>query len=381
MDRLIFSELVGAIYDAAVDQSLWPRTLGMICNAFGFRKGTIDLNRIPEMTNIFNYHYGIDAAQAARMIGHYRVMPEVWGGLGAVMTRPIDRPWVVSRILSQETLRNTEYYHGWVQPMKLIDGAAIVLARGQGLFGSMRLATDATVGIIGDSLTDALSLLLPHCQRAARINGLLDGALAAARDFHTVIDNLPMPVVLVSSECAIVHANHRATALLQDNAGLCRKEGRLTSSLPGVAQAISDTLRRLARDETDIPGGGGGLVLRAGDEEPRLLHILPLSRSGGGARLTEHPVAVAAIFVADRQIENDLPHDLLRSMFGMTAAEIQVLELLVAGNDTREMAVKLGVAVSTIRTHLLHLFGKTDTHHRTELVNLASRIAMPIVSP
>lgn len=378
MDRHIFSELVSAIYDAALDQSLWPSTLGLICNTFGFRKGTIDLNRLADMTNLFNFHYGIDASQSIRMMSHYRLMPEVWGGLGAIMTRPIDRPWVVSRIMTQDVLRSTEYYRGWVGPMELIDGAAIVLARGHGLFGSMRLATDARLGLIDDDLADALALLLPHCQRAARINGMLEGAQAATRDFRAVIDALRTPVVLVSAECAVVHANGRATALFQDDKVLRCRRGRLTSSSVSVSHAIENTITRLARDETDIPEGSGSIALRTDSEELRFLHILPLS--AGEARTRLAGGAVAAIFVSDDDVDSVLPHDILTSMFGMTAAEIHILELIMAGCGTRMISARLDIAPSTVRTHVLHLLEKTETHSRADLVKLANRMARPIVS-
>ncbi|WP_404337248.1 hypothetical protein AB2M62_01685 [Sphingomonas sp. MMS12-HWE2-04] len=268
MDGRIFSDLVSAIYDAAIDQSLWPHTLGLLCGAFGFRKATIDLNRVPAMTNLFNFHYGIDEQQAATMVGQYRAMPEVWGGIAAVMTRPIDRPWIVSRIISAQTLKRTDYYRNWVGPMALVDGAAIVLARGEGLFGSMRLATDARLGLIDDALIEALTLLLPHCQRAARINGLLDGAKDVARDFEAVIDALAVPVVLVSSDCAVVHANARAKARLQVGSILSFRHGRLISSLPGIEQAISESIRLLSVDHSQIPGRGSGMVLQSGIEPP-----------------------------------------------------------------------------------------------------------------
>ncbi len=359
MDRQTFSELVCAIYDGALDHRLWPEILGRICGALGFRKGTIDLNRLPGMTNLFNFHHGIDAAQAATMVSHYRAMPEVWGGLAATMVRPIDRPWIVSRILSPEALRQTAYYRAWVGPMALVDGAALVLARDQSLFGSIRLATDARRGIIDDALVEALALLLPHCQRAARISGLLDASQTAARDFAAVIEAMSVPILLVSAECALVHANARGHALLEEGGVLAARHGRLTSTVPGLHRAIGDTVRRLAEDETELPGAGTGLSIRAGEQDARTLHLLPLARGTLRARLAGD--AVAAIFVSTPARSHDLARDVMIAMFELTKAEADVFERIVGGIGTREIADQLGIAASTVRTHVQHLFQKTAT--------------------
>jgi DNA-binding CsgD family transcriptional regulator len=376
MDRQTFSDLVCAIYDGATDPTLWPQTLGLICGTFGFRKGTVDLNRVPGMVNLLNFHHGIDDQQAATMVSHYGAMPEVWGGLTAAMTRPIDRPWVVSRIMTQEALRLTDYYRNWVGPMGLVDGAAIVLARDKSLFGSIRVATDDKRGIIDDGLIDALALLLPHCQRAARISGLLDASRTTARNFQTVIDAISVPIILLSVECAIVHANPRAKVLLNEGVILASNKGRLASLVPNLQQAISHTIRRLALDETDIPGGGAGLSIRAPDGSARTLHLLPLAQ--GATRVKLAGDAVAAVFVSSASVQEDLAREALKSMFELTQTELGVLERILVGKSTQKIAAELGIASSTVRTHVMHLFQKTDTHNRADLVRLAHGLEQPV---
>lgn len=376
MDRQTFSELVCGIYDGAVDFALWPETLGRICETFGFRKGTIDLNRVPSMTNLFNSHYGIDNQQAATMVSHYKRMPEVWGGIAAVMTRPIDRPWVVSRIISQETLQQTAYYRDWVGPMGLVDGAAIVLARDHSLFGSIRLATDAELGIIDDGLVDALALLLPHCQRAARISALLDASAGVVHSFQAVLDSLSIPIVLVSADCAIIYANTSGKAMLEKGVVLASRHGQLTTPVPGLQHAIGNTMRRLAEDETDIPGNGIGLSVRGQDDSAHTLHLLPLGQGALRAKLAGD--AAAAIFISNTSTDQTLALDVLQSMFKLTDAELGVFERIYAGKSTRAIAAELDVASSTVRTHVLHLFQKTATHSRADLVRLAHALATPV---
>ena len=377
MDRSTFSELVGAIYDAGVDTMLWPQTLGLICETFGFRKATIDLNRTAGMVNLFNFHYGIDGQQAATMVSHYGGMPEVWGGLAQMMSRPIDRPWVVSRIMTQEALRKTAYFQNWVGPMGLVDGAAIVLARDQHLLGSIRLASDARCGIINDALMEELALLLPHCQRAARISAMLEAYTVNTRNFQDVIDSISTPLLLVSLDCAVVHANPRARAHMEENGVLALRHGQLVSPVPGMQNRISKTIQRLAQDETDIPSTGVGLTIRAADQTKYRLHFLPLASGKMRTRLAKD--CVAAIFISSASAETFMVRDIMQSLFELTRAEIGVFEQIVTGNSTEQTAAALGIGASTVRTHLLHIFQKTDTHSRADLVRLAHALAAPVV--
>ena len=61
----------------------------------------------------------------------------------------------------------------------------------------------------------------------------------------------------------------------------------------------------------------------------------------------------------------------------MTPAEQRVFELVVAGEPTARIAETLGVAPSTVRTHLLRVFEKTGQHTRGELVKLSREITLP----
>ncbi|WP_292578178.1 helix-turn-helix transcriptional regulator, partial [Mesorhizobium sp. 65-26] len=72
-----------------------------------------------------------------------------------------------------------------------------------------------------------------------------------------------------------------------------------------------------------------------------------------------------------------MPADALRLLYELTPAEQRVFELVVAGEPTARIAETLGVAPSTVRTHLLRVFEKTGQHTRGELVKLSREITLP----
>lgn len=64
---------------------------------------------------------------------------------------------------------------------------------------------------------------------------------------------------------------------------------------------------------------------------------------------------------------------LFEQQYSLTEREIDVLELLVCGGANKAIANELGLSLSTVKTHLQHMFQKTGVDSRNELVALALR--------
>ncbi|MCA1712758.1 MAG: helix-turn-helix transcriptional regulator [Actinobacteria bacterium] len=58
---------------------------------------------------------------------------------------------------------------------------------------------------------------------------------------------------------------------------------------------------------------------------------------------------------------------------GLTAREREVLSQLASGDDARAIARRLGVSVSTVRTHIKHMMEKYEVHTQLQLVLAAAR--------
>ncbi len=59
--------------------------------------------------------------------------------------------------------------------------------------------------------------------------------------------------------------------------------------------------------------------------------------------------------------------------FGLTPREREILDLLVAGNNQAEIAVKLVISPKTVATHIQRVLSKLDVRSRAEAVALVAR--------
>jgi DNA-binding CsgD family transcriptional regulator len=81
-------------------------------------------------------------------------------------------------------------------------------------------------------------------------------------------------------------------------------------------------------------------------------------------------MAAAVAFVADPDRAIDIPDATLAELYHLTPAESAVVRELVLGRSVEEIAERLGIALSTARTHIKRILSKTETRRQADLIRL-----------
>ncbi|WP_270938594.1 LuxR C-terminal-related transcriptional regulator, partial [Falsiroseomonas oryzae] len=87
------------------------------------------------------------------------------------------------------------------------------------------------------------------------------------------------------------------------------------------------------------------------------------------------PRAAAAVFVTPPHTPAGL--ETVARALALTPSEARLLERLMAGDTLAEAAAALGIAATTAKTHLQHVFAKAGVSRQSELLALAARLAPP----
>jgi DNA-binding CsgD family transcriptional regulator len=119
---------------------------------------------------------------------------------------------------------------------------------------------------------------------------------------------------------------------------------------------------------------GQGILARADDGSPSIIHVLPLNH--GDLRAGLWPHAVAAVFVSPGiNAPLPTPEQALAALFDLSPAEARVFSHIAAGRTRAATAEALGIGLATLKTHLHRIFAKTGTNRQAELVRLGATLS------
>ena len=83
--------------------------------------------------------------------------------------------------------------------------------------------------------------------------------------------------------------------------------------------------------------------------------------------------AHVVVFISDPDRSDNFTVESLRRAFDLTYREAQMAIAITQGQGLKMAARTMGVAVTTARSQLQQVFGKTGTNHQAELVALVHK--------
>jgi DNA-binding CsgD family transcriptional regulator len=368
-----FSDLIGAIYDCAIDPDIWPQTIEKICVALRCILGVIDVIDLQRSQVLFVRAWNYDLSRAAAYADDIQYVMR----LGPILSQPIDEPWSAVRLISVERAMETQLVQEWTAPAGHVDSLQTIVFRNSvrvGMFGAVR---HESVGVATDGDLAILRMLAPHIRRAITISELLEMKALEAQAVAATLDTLAAGVIVVAADHRILFANTTANRLFAAG-GLVRSvQGKLLAVAADADAELSRALALARDDEAGIGKVGIGISLRANRGESAIAHVLPLACGEIRARLS--PQATAAVFITRPGEASDTDLSAFAATFKLTPAETRLLQSLVRGGATLvETAQALSITQATAKTHLSRIFSKTGVTRQADLVALIKDLAPPI---
>jgi DNA-binding CsgD family transcriptional regulator len=368
------SRLISDIYDAAIDPSLWSAVLGDAARYIGGSSAALFSKDATTDSGNIHYESGTDPYYRQLYFDKYvRLDPVTTGQFFAEVEQPIS----VADLMSYDEFLETRFYREWVRPQGVVDFLAAVLdksATGAALFGVFRHERD---GIVDDHARRRMRLIAPHIRRAVLIGRLIDRKAAEAAAFADTFDNFGAGICLVDAEGRIVHANAAGHAIFDASDFLSSTGGRIAARDGNIDKTLRELFVAANESDEAAVAGSMALPLRAQDGTRYVAHALPLT--SGARRLAGIAYsATTALFIRKVAIETLSPPDIIARAYKLTPTELRVLLAIVDIGGVPEVASALGVAESTIKTHLRHLFRKTGAGRQADLVKIVAGFSKPL---
>jgi DNA-binding CsgD family transcriptional regulator/PAS domain-containing protein len=351
-----FSRIVEAVYASAVNPDNWivavtdvRRTLEATCGALLLADGvsrSIKSASIPP-----------EAERPYR--DYYRQIDYV---LDAVENGPVGLVRSGQPLVAMQA--RSEFDADWMRPHQMDDGLFVRLTDGPTPTCFLVAAPKRSEPFDSAERVKLVSALVPHLQQALRTQDHLKDVTQGARDIAQAMDSVVHGIVIVRKDAVIVRLNTAAERIVGRSDGLRIRSGCLEAARTHVNnqlhQGIAEAL--IGRG----PGCRRGTSLpcsRPSGKRPYILHVLPVSTTEDAS---QRPSAL--VVIVDPEQQSEPPANLLRRLYGLTNAEAAVALRVLRGEGLKPICEDMALSIATIKTHLQHIFDKTDTHRQAELV-------------
>jgi DNA-binding CsgD family transcriptional regulator/PAS domain-containing protein len=371
-----FSDLIGSIYDCALDPSRWEQTLADVRDALDCQVLTLTLSDLRHDRLLLHKTVGLEPYQMEQFS---KYVPEIDAILGGALKsgHSLDEPYVVSRHIAATYFETSPHFHQFAKPLGMVDWMVFFLKSTPMHLSCFSGGRHERQRIITEREIEFGMLLLPHLRRAVTISNLLDVRTIEGTRMAEALDALRCAVVLTNEHSAILHANRAAEHMLDKGGPIQSAQGIVQATAPSATAELRSAVALATANEAGIGKTGLAIRLTERDVPPVFAHVLPLTGSDFRTRL--QPAAVAAVFIEAPPDAQD-GADALAAAFGLTPAETKVLAGLFAGRTLVETAATLGIARPTAKTHLEHIFLKTGVTRQAELMRLWTGLISPMGS-
>ena len=213
-----------------------------------------------------------------------------------------------------------------------------------------------------------VSGLVIHLQQALRTQDKLAALADTTVELAAALEVVRHGVIIVASEHLVIDLNSAAEQIFRAEDGICMRSGHIAATSTHTEQELHRAIDNAVDGERSTVRIGRSLIcVRPSGKRPYVVHVLPSHR-----RDADEPPrqAMALVLIIDPEDEPEPAATLLRRLYHLTKAEADVVVHMMRGADVKQIAEELSVSLPTVRTHLQHVFDKTDTHRQVELVRL-----------
>jgi DNA-binding CsgD family transcriptional regulator len=360
------SALIGRIYDAALDSTLWTDVLTGITEFVGGQTAGLSSSPLARV--------GIDS----RSVQSYL---EAYAHADLRSTPPLfDVEAIVNKtaLVPDDELLQRDFAQRPAEPHGFVDASNAVLEKSATCRAHFNVIRDRTQGVVDAEMRRRLNLIVPHMRRAMLIGQVIGLRRAEAAAFIDVTDGLGVGIFLLDADVRIVHVNAAGGALLRAGDPLRRIGGRLV-----IADAPTDRILRETSAAAGSADGAFGVVGTAvplvGSYGERYVgRVLPLTGDRRCVRVKYD--AVVALLVRKATFDMPLRPAVIARSYKLTPTELRVLLAIVEVGGVPEVATILGIAETTVKTHLGRLFDKTGARRQADLVKLVAGFSSPLAN-
>lgn len=370
------SSLIGAIYDASLDPALWRDVLESIAAFVGAPASALVRHDVRAASGSFYYSWGDDPHYTKLYFEKYLKLNPT---LASMQLMGVGEVHSISTVMPFDEFRRTRIYQEWAKPQGYGDATLAVIEKSPAALAHLTTPHRDAESPASEETRQRVRLLTPHLRRAVAIAGIIDLHKVEASMLADAVDTIAAGVFMVKDDGAIVRANDSGRRMLAAGDVVRSIQNRLVPSDVNARPTLHEAIAGAGAGDVALGPRGVAVPLTSSGPDRYVAHVLPLT-SGARQRALASYSATATVFVQKVALDRPTPIEAIAQHYRLTPAELRVLMAVVDIGGVPDVAPVLGIAETTVRTHLRHLFEKTGTNRQADLVKIVAGFASPLVS-
>lgn len=228
------------------------------------------------------------------------------------------------------------------------------------------------------SVFPVASRIGPHLSKAVELNRLTFELRRRYQAALTVLDKIDTGILIVSKTGEMVLQNSAAGELLSAGDGLFLSQSNLVSSdNPETNAQLIDAVRSIS-ETADGENDEAGRILqipRRGVPAPLVAVVSPLRDA---EMELDKDLSGALVTLIDPLKPLKVQSEIIASAYRLSKGEQRLIEFILKGQTTKEIALALEVSPETIKTQLSSIFEKCRCRNRISFVWRVFQFAPPI---
>ena len=365
-------QIIGLIYDAAMDTRLWPQVIEAIVHYTNSKTAIFtaldQLSPSYDFVHTYNIPQAcIDAYQDERIkVIDMKLHAPLWQQIGVGDT-------IEQNLQSYGQMPGTDeyiFYERCLEPTGICHIAAVLLDQGQHRWAVLGIHRAPDAQPYSPEEHEFLKRIGKHLRRALQIHRQINLIQQDNLSLYTVLDSLKTGIVLLDQNLCLSYSNPVAQKMLDQSSCLDLDiHNRLKTNYAQQVRFDQLLESALLEDTTIQTEVGGVLALSDGAGSQFMLTVVPFKKLRNMQHLqsAQHQIA---LFMTDKNQHYSLSRAYLQQCYQLSKREFDLCELLINGYKIEDIAEQCGITLSSVRTYFKNLYEKTQCCSQIELMHL-----------
>ena len=365
-----FERILTSLHDAALDDTLWPATSGLIDEACGARGNFLVTGdgASHDDVDIFFARFCFRGGRREDLERQYFSTYHAWDErIPRLRELPDSQVVHVSSLYTEEEKRTSLVYNEVLGLAHTRDSLNVRLNGPEGSRIAWVVADPIDARGWSSKRVETIERLLPHLRQYVRVRQALVDARALGSSLAALLENTQCGIVHLDRRRRIVAVNDRARDLLAKGDGVVDEDGFLHAASRRDGAVLQRLLARARPSAAGEAASGSMTVRRVLDLPPLVVHVSPVNRARANAEGSRVGAVVLLVDPARRSVAAP---EVVAEALGLTPAESCIAVSLAGGMTVRDIALATGRSEGTVRWHVQRILRKHDFSRQYELVQL-----------